>query len=216
MEVLERELTLKKPKVELYNMDCMEYMANCEDNHFDLAIVDPPYGINAGKMTMGSGKHNFKKGKDWDSKIPDEIYFKELQRVSKEQIIWGGNYFDLPLNNNWLIWDKLNPNLSFSEAELAWCSIRNNIRIFKRLSTLPDFDGKKRHPTQKPIQLYQWVLSKYGKQGQKILDTHLGSGSSAIAAYNYKFDFVGLEIDKEYFDNAQKRFDNYTKQLTMF
>ena len=101
----------------------MQLMSRYEDNYFDLAIVDPPYGIDAGKMTMGSGKHNFKKGKDWDSEIPNNEYFEELFRVSKNQIIWGGNYFPLPLNNNWIIWDKLNPNLSFSEGEMAWCSI---------------------------------------------------------------------------------------------
>ena len=132
-------------------MDCLEAMKQCPDNYFDLAIVDPPYGINAGKMTMGSGKHKFEKGKDWDSKIPNDDYFNELFRISQNQIIWGGNYFSLSLNNNWIIWDKLNPNLSFSEAELAWCSINKNIRIFKRYSAMEDDDGKKRHPTQKPI-----------------------------------------------------------------
>ena len=202
--------------IKLYNMDCMEYMATCKDNEFDLAIVDPPYGINAGKMTMGSGKHNFKKGKDWDNAVPNKEYFDELFRVSKNQIIWGGNYFDLPLNNNWIIWDKLNPNLSFSEGEMAWCSVKNNVRIFKRLSTLPDYDGKKQHPTQKPIKLYEYCLKKYAEKGNKILDTHLGSGSSAIASYNYKFDFVGLELDKEYFDAAVNRFNNHKAQLTMF
>jgi site-specific DNA-methyltransferase (adenine-specific) len=165
---------------------------------------------------MGSGKHNFKKGKDWDSSIPDKSYFEELQRVSKEQIIWGGNYFELPQNNNWLIWDKLNPNMSFSEAEMAWCSIKKNIRIFKRLSTLPDEDGIKRHPTQKPIKLYQWVLNKYAKQGDKILDTHLGSGSIAIACHDYKFDLTACELDKEYFDKAMERIKNHTNQTQLF
>lgn len=113
------------------NEDNMLLMARYPDNYFDLAIVDPPYGIDAGKMTMGSGKHNFKKGKDWDNSIPNNDYFNELFRVSKNQIVWGGNYFPLPLNNNWIIWDKLNPNLSFSEAEMAWCSIKKNIRILK-------------------------------------------------------------------------------------
>ena len=198
------------------NEDNMQLMARYEDNYFDLAIVDPPYGIDAGKMTMGSGKHEFVKGKDWDSSAPDDKYFNELFRVSKNQIIWGGNYFKLPLNNNWLIWDKLNPNLSFSEAELAWCSIKNNIRIFKRLSTLPDYDGKKQHPTQKPIKLYEWILLKYAKKGNKILDTHLGSGSIAIACHNLGYDLTACELDKDYYEAAIKRIEQHKRQIRMF
>jgi len=198
------------------NEDNMKLMARYEDNYFDLAIVDPPYGIDAGKMTMGSGKHEFVKGKDWDSSAPNDEYFKELFRVSKNQIIWGGNYFKLPLNNNWLIWDKLNPNLSFSEAELAWCSIKNNIRIFKRLSTLPDYDGKKQHPTQKPIKLYEWILLKYAKQRNKILDTHLGSGSIAIACHNLGFDLTACELDTDYYNTAIKRIQQHKQQIRMF
>lgn len=194
----------------------MELMARYKDNHFDLAIVDPPYGINAGKMTMGSGKHEFGKGKDWDSAVPNDDYFKELFRVSREQIIWGGNYFKLPLNNNWIIWDKRNPNLSFSEAELAWCSINKNVRIFQRLSTLPDYDGKKKHPTQKPIKLYEWLLMKYAKEGDKILDTHLGSGSIAIACHNLGFDLTACELDKDYYDKAMKRIDQHKSQTRLF
>jgi len=200
----------------IHNQDCLEAMKLMQDNEFDLAIVDPPYGINAGKMTMGSGKHQFTKDKDWDKSIPSQEYFNELFRVSKNQIIWGGNYFELSLNNNWIIWDKLNPNLSFSEAELAWCSIKNNIRIFKRLSTLPDYDGKKRHPTQKPIKLYEWTLLKYAKEGDKILDTHLGSGSIAIACHNLGYDLTGYELDKEYYDNAIKRIKNHQSQTRIF
>jgi len=198
------------------NEDNMQLMARYEDNYFDLAIVDPPYGINAGKMTMGSGKHEFVKGKGWDNAVPNYNYFKELFRVSKEQIIWGGNYFKLPLNNNWIIWDKINPNLSFSEAELAWCSIKKNIRIFKRLSTLPDYDGKKKHPTQKPIKLYEWLLMKYAKEGDKILDTHLGSGSIAIACHNLGYELTACELDKEYYDLAMKRIEQHKQQLRMF
>jgi site-specific DNA-methyltransferase (adenine-specific) len=194
----------------------MELMARYPDKYFELAIVDPPYGINAGKMTMGSGKHNFTKGKDWDSSIPNDDYFNELFRVSKHQIIWGGNYFPLPLNNNWLIWDKLNPNLSFSEAELAWCSINKNVRIFKRYSAMEDEDGKKQHPTQKPIKLYKWILDKYAKQGDKILDTHLGSGSIAIACHDYGFDLTACELDKEYFDKAMERLNNHMAQQKLF
>ena len=202
--------------INLYNKDCMIALKEFKDNQFDLAIVDPPYGIGASTMNMGTGKHLFDKTKEWDKSIPDEKYFKELFRVSKNQIIWGGNYFKLPLNNNWIIWDKLNPNLSFSEAELAWCSINKNTRIFKRLSTLPDYDGKKRHITQKPIKLYEYLLIKYSKEGDKILDTHLGSGSIAIACYNLGFDLTGYEIDKEYFEAAKKRLHQHQSQIRMF
>lgn len=192
-------------KITITNEDCMVLLKRTPDKFYDLAICDPPYGINAGKMTMGSGKHKFKQGKDWDSEIPNEDYFNELKRVSKNQIIWGGNYFPLALNNNWIIWDKLNPNLSFSEAELAWCSINKNVRIFKRYSAMEDEDGKKQHPTQKPIALYKYCLEKYAKQGDKILDTHLGSGSIAIACHDYGFELTACELDKEYYDKATQR-----------
>ena len=201
--------------INITNEDNMELMSRYDDNYFDLAIVDPPYGINAGKMTMGSGKHEFAKGKNWDKNVPNKKYFDELFRVSKEQIIWGGNYFKLKLNNNWIIWDKLNPNLSFSEGEMAWCSIKNNIRIFKRLSTLPDYDGKKRHITQKPIKLYEYLLIKYAKEGNKILDTHLGSGSIAIACHNLGFNLTACELDKEYYEAAMKRLKQHTAQLRL-
>lgn len=203
-------------KISIYNCDCMELLKQTPDNYYSLALVDPPYGIDAGKMTMGSGKHNFEKGKDWDSSIPSKEYFKELFRVSKNQIIWGGNYFELPLSNDWIIWDKLNPNLSFSEAELAWCSIKKNIRIFKRLSTLPDYDGKKRHPTQKPVKLYEWILMNYAKDGDKILDTHLGSGSIALACHNLGFDLTACELDKDYFESAMKRLKQHQAQQRLF
>lgn len=206
----------KLGNITLYNCDCMEILKQTPNNYYSLCIVDPPYGINAGKMTMGSGNHKFTKGKDWDNSIPSKEYFDELFRVSKNQIIWGGNYFNLPLNNNWIIWDKLNPNLSFSEAELAWCSIDKNIRIFKRLSTLPDLDGNKIHPTQKPVALYKWILSKYAKAGDTILDTHLGSGSSAIAAHDGGFEFTGIELDEEYYNAAKERLILHQRQLNLF
>lgn len=205
-----------RANINLYNCDNMEFMKGLPDNYYDLAIVDPPYGIDAGKMTMGSGKHNFKQGKDWDSSIPSDEYFNELFRVSKNQIIWGGNYFPLPLNNNWIIWDKLNPNLSFSEAELAWSSINKNTRIFKRYSAMDDDDGKKQHPTQKPIALYKYCLGKYAKQGDKILDTHGGSMSIAVACWDYGFDLDLCELDKEYFDKGVERFENHIKQQKLF
>ena len=203
-------------KIYIENCDNMLLMSRYPDNYFDLAIVDPPYGINAGKMTMGSGKHKFKQGKDWDSAIPNEDYFNELKRVSKNQIIWGGNYFPLPLNNNWIIWDKLNPNLSFSEAELAWCSINKNVRVFKRYSAMEDEDGKKQHPTQKPIALYKYCLEKYANKGEKILDTHLGSGSIAIACHDYGFDLTACELDKDYYDKAMQRINNHKAQTKLF
>ena len=197
------------------NEDNMLMMARYPDDYFELAIVDPPYGIDAGKMTMGCGKHIFKKGKDWDSSVPDSNYFKELFRVSKNQIIWGGNYFILPLNNNWIIWDKLNPNLSFSEGEMAWCSIKKNVRIFKRLSTLPDYDGKKRHPTQKPIKLYEYCLLNYAKEGDKIVDTHRGSASLDIACHNLGFDLWTCELDTDYFNDGNKRLKQHQNQQVM-
>jgi site-specific DNA-methyltransferase (adenine-specific) len=200
----------------IYNGDCMDYMHLLPDNHFDICICDPPYGIDAGNMQMGTGRHRFKKKIDWDKNIPDQKFFEEIFRVSKNQIIWGGNYFHLPLNNNWIIWDKLNPNLSFSECELAWCSLNFNTRIFKRLSTLPDIDGPKQHITQKPVALYKWLLKRYATPGQLILDTHLGSGSSRIAAYDLGFDFYGCELDKDYYEAQEKRFAKHISQQKLF
>ena len=149
----------------------------------------------------------------WDY-APNEEYFKELFRVSKNQIIWGGNYFSLPPTRCFLIWEKTNvpENFTMAMAEYAWCSIQGNAKIFKYSAV-----GQKGrfHPTQKPIELYQWILSKYAKQGDKILDTHLGSGSSRIACYNGGYDFWGYEIDKEYFEKQEQRFENHTSQLRM-
>jgi site-specific DNA-methyltransferase (adenine-specific) len=203
--------------IDLKNMDCLEAMKQMSDNQFDLAIVDPPYGIKASKMTMGSGKHKFKKDKDWDSVIPSLQYFNELFRVSKNQIIWGGNYFTdfLPPSKHWLVWNKRNPNLSFAEGELAWVREGKLLRIFDWYSAKVE-DGGKIHPTQKPVKLYEWILDNYAKEGDKILDTHLGSGSIALACHNRGFDLTGFEIDKEYFDNACERLRVHQSQLTMF
>jgi len=215
MNVITEPQTIVEPKIELYNMDCMEYMKGLEDNAFDLAIVDPPYGIgeDGGKArTRGSKKTNgIKKG--WDNTRPNINYFNELFRVSKNQIVWGGNYFAdlLPASRCWLYWQK-NMGGDFADGELAWTSFDKVLKQYtKRSETF-----NRIHPTQKPKKLYEWILINYAETGNKILDTHLGSGSSAIAAYNYKFNFVGLEIDKEYFDSAVKRFNNYKSQLTMF
>ena len=210
-----------EPKIELYNIDCMEYMANCKDKEFDLAIVDPPYGIGVNKMTLGNGKNKIYRGQnDWDAQIPTKEYFDELKRVSKEQIVWGGNYMTehLEPTGAWLFWDKGTGDNDFADGELAWTSYKGALRkITKSWVGANAKNGDKRiHPTEKPVYLYGWILNRFCKKGFKILDTHLGSGSSAIASYNYKFDFVGLEIDKEYFDNAVKRFNNHKSQLTIF
>ena len=199
------------------NEDCMQLMSRYDDNHFELAIVDPPYGINASKMTMGTGKHKFKKNKNWDSNIPNKDYFDELFRVSRNQVIWGGNYFTehLPPSQHWLVWDKLNPNLSFAEGELAWVRKGKNLRIYKVYSAKVEGDGKI-HPTQKFVKLYEWILMNYAKEGDKILDTHLGSGSIAIACHNLGFDLTACEIDKDYFDAAMKRLEQHKAQQRLF
>lgn len=200
--------------IELLNCDCMEYMATVPDKYFDLAIVDPPYGLGDKFKGGKSGKMQFNEvvDKGWDC-VPNDDYFKELFRVSKEQIIWGGNYFDLSPTRCFIVWDKMNSeDFSLAMAELAWTSFDKLAKIF-RMST-PKFGGKI-HPTQKPVKLYEWLLTNYAKKGQRILDTHLGSGSSAIAAHYFGVDFVGCELDKDYFEAAKARFDMATKQLAM-
>ena len=147
------------PISEVYNCDCMDFMRDFPDNFFDLAIADPPYGIDIGNG-LGSGKKNCKMHHSWQFDAPNQDFFDELFRVSKEQIIWGGNYFHLPLCDNWIVWDKLNPNLSFAEGELAWCSIHRKMRIFKHYSAKVDGGGKI-HPTQKPVALYAWLIDNY-------------------------------------------------------
>jgi len=227
MNVITETHTIVEPKIELYNMDCMEYMATCKDNEFDLAIVDPPYGIDADvknntnkKQSIKSASKSKKYGdQSWDSCIPTEEYFAELKRVSKKQIIWGANFFNL--QGGMLYWHKNVTMPTYSTGELAYLSWLNKIDFVEiTWHGMLQHDMKEKeiriHPTQKPKKLYEWLLKNYAQQGNKILDTHLGSGSSAIASYNYKFDFVGLEIDKDYFDAAVKRFNNYKSQLTMF
>jgi len=207
--------------IELLNIDCMEYMKTLDDNAFDLAIVDPPYGIDAANMTMGKGSAIDKgdmKRKNWDKSIPPESYFIELLRVSKNQIIWGGNYFlDYLFNTRCMImWDKKDYNSDFADGELAWTSFNKNTKIFQRARSAQGDSTGKIHPTQKPVKLYDWLLKNYAKEGDKILDTHLGSGSSAIAAHYSGFDFVGCELDEDYFKEAQQRFDDSTRQKAMF
>lgn len=204
--------------IELLNCDCMEYMKTCKDKQFDLAIVDPPYGINI-NMNIGRRKNYIKKHKNkkWDIK-PSSEYFDELFRISKYQIIWGANNFNLPGSNGWIVWDKLlSGKIDFSECELAYTNIKNNIKKYiYRVQTSKESYKNKIHPTQKPIALYKWLLKNYAKKGQTIFDSHLGSGSIAIACYDGGFDLVGCEIDKEYYDTAKHRFDVYMEQLTLF
>lgn len=209
--------------IDLKNMDCLEAMKQMDDNQFDLAIVDPPYGIDLANMNMGAGKskksskiENRKwKSKDWDKKTPSDEYFNELLRVSKNRIIWGGNYFNLPPCPHYIIWDKEIPSgLSFADCEMAWTSFKKAPRMF-RYSAYKD-KKLKFHPTQKPVKLYEWILDNYANEGEKILDTHLGSGSIALACHNRGFDLTGFEIDKEYFDNAVERLRVHQQQLTMF
>jgi site-specific DNA-methyltransferase (adenine-specific) len=205
-------------KITITNEDNMALMARYPDGYFDLAIVDPPYGIGASGKTYGKRKKKHIV-KDWDSQTPDEIYFLELMRVSKNQIIWGGNYFDLPLTNGWLVWDKdRQKETTFSDGEMAWTNFLTLLKI-KKLKydgfLGMDLDGKI-HPTQKPVALYKWILDKYAKQGDKILDTHLGSGSIAIACHDYDFELTACELDKEYYDNAIKRIKNHMAQQKLF
>lgn len=201
-----------------YNMDCMEYMRSLPDKAFDLAVVDPPYGIGMDGGNVGyKGFNNFEK-KEWDKHIPEKIYFDELFRVSKEQIVWGGNYMGLPPSRCWLVWDKGEGfyNRTYAEAELAWTSLDKNVKIFKRDPLAKgDYRGKI-HPTQKPVELYKWIFSRYAEPGFKILDTHLGSGSSRIAAYDLGLDFVGCEIDKTYFELQEERFNKHSSQCSLF
>ena len=213
---------MNKHLSEVTNEDCMQGMARYPDKYFDLAIVDPPYGIDLGNMNMGIGKSpkaskakNRKwKAKDWDKEIPNIKYFNELFRISKNQIIWGGNYFDLPSCKNYVIWDKEIPKgLSFADCEMAWTSFNNAPKMFRYSAYLDK--ANKFHPTQKPVKLYKWLLQNYAKQGDKILDTHLGSGSSRIAAYEMGFDFTAFELDKEYFEAQEKRYKAHIAQLKM-
>ena len=196
---------------DVYLMDCMELMAKYPDNYFDLAVVDPPYGLNI--INSGSRFKQYSK-KNWDNEIPKDEYFTELFRVSKNQIIWGGNYFNLPGNKCFLIWDKIQPEgVSFAMAEYAWTSLNTVAKIHRQR-----VQGQEQrfHPTQKPVKLYDWIFKNYATEGMKILDTHLGSGSSRISANKANLNFVGCEIDKEYFDKSQKRYDDFVSQVRLW
>ncbi len=206
------------------NGDCMEAMKEMEDNQFDLAIVDPPYGIGANKMTLGNGKRKVYRGKeDWDAKPPSKEYFNELFRISKNQVIWGANHFIEQFSRNsscWLFWDKGTGQNDFADGELAWTSFNGAMRkvfiSWVSANAKEKNENDRVHPTQKPVKLYEWILMKYAKEGDKILDTHLGSGSIAIACHNLGFDLTGYEIDKEYYNLAIKRHEEHIKQIRMF
>ena len=192
----------------------MPALSKMKDNQYDLAIVDPPYGIGADKYKWGD-----KIKKDWDYK-PTKEYFEQLIRVSKNQIIWGGNYFDLPPTNSIIIWNKDNGKSFANDGELAWCSNpKIGFRIYKEFwisNMIRPKNMPRIHPTQKSIDLYRWLLKNYAKEGDKILDTHGGSMSIAIACHDLKFDLDLYEIDKDYFEAGVKRFNNHKSQLTIF
>ena len=209
-------------KIEITNEDNMELMARFPDNYFDLAIVDPPYGIGIDgqkKSINKNPKHNRKehKQKNWDLEIPSKEYFKELFRVSKNQIIWGGNYFIDFLNPTkaWIFWYKGQNDLTMSDGEMAWTSFQSVTRQVE-INRAELIKQNTFHPTEKPIKLYKWLLDKYAKEGDKILDTHLGSGSIAIAAHDYGFELTACELDKEYYDKAVQRVKNHVSQLKLF
>jgi len=212
---------------EVYLEDCTEALKRFNDNHFDLAIVDPPYGINVAK-TGKVGGNNAGKAKDygakeWDKQPPNDEYFRQLFRVSKNQIVWGANHFisKMPFDSScWLVWDKDNSG-NFADCELAWTSFDTAVRKFQwRWNGMLQQNMKEKeeriHPTQKPVALYEWILQNYAERGDLILDTHLGSGSSRIAADKGGFNFVGFEIDADYYEKSKKRFNDFKSQLRMF
>ena len=207
--------------ITITNEDNMVLMARYPDKYFDLAIVDPPYGIGYDGAKKTSGSHGGRKAHDfkgWDSSIPSKEYFDELFRVSKNQVIWGANYFTkfLPSSMGWIVWRKDRGEFSSSDAELAFTSFNRALREWTKNPLVLSREGGTIHPTQKPVALYKWLLDKYAKQGDKILDTHLGSGSIAIACHDYGFDLTACELDKEYFEQAMKRLKLHQSQLKLF
>jgi site-specific DNA-methyltransferase (adenine-specific) len=204
--------------INIYNKDCLEAMKLMKDNQFDLAIVDTPYGIKrfGNRVELSNRLCKSAKINEWDTK-PTPVYFAELFRVSKNQIIWGANNFTLPQSEYFLVWDKHQTVDNFASAEYAWTNCKKPAKVFRYSihKTMSDrkSEGGKIHPTQKPVKLYEWLLMNYAKEGDKILDTHLGSGSIAIACHNLGYDLEGYELDKEYYDNALKRIKNHQAQL---
>ena len=210
------------PSSEVYLMDCIQGMKHYPDKWFDLAVVDPPYGIGA-ENHAGKKENGWKQWtkKDWDNEIPQMIFFTELFRVSKEQIIWGGNYFAslLPNSQGWIFWDKGQRDFSLADGELCWTSFKKSLRVFDmaRAKAKASIGYEKIHPTQKPIELYDFCFD-FAKveAGMKVLDTHLGSQSSRISANKYQLNFVGFETDEEYFNKANKRYDDFVSQTRLF
>ena len=213
----------------LYNCDSMELMKQYPNKHFDLAIVDPPYGININNQSQGKGGGIAKKieyaKKDCDKYAPDTDYFNELKRISKNQIIWGANHFieNIPNANSscWVVWDKVNGATDFSDSELAYTSFKTAVRNFRfQWAGMLQGDMKNKeqriHPTQKPVKLYQWLLDNYAKEGDKILDTHLGSGSIAIACNDMGYELIGCELDTDYFNAACERIKRESQQERLF
>lgn len=210
---------------DVYLMDCIDLMARYPDKYFDLAVVDVPYGIgeslNDNKSRSKLGKSKAYTKKNWDLSAPEKIYFDELKRVSKNQIVWGANHFisKLPFDSScWIVWDKQNGSNDFADCELAWTSFNTAVRKFEfRWHGMLQGNMKEKefriHPTQKPVALYDWIYKNYSTEGMKVLDTHLGSGSSRISANKNKLNFVGCEIDEEYFNLQNKRYENFSKQL---
>ena len=200
--------------IEYYNEDCLVGMKRYEDKHFSLAICDPPYGIDEKFKGGATGKMNFNEivNKDWD-KAPSNAYFDELFRVSRNQIIWGGNYFNLPPTRCLIVWDKqISEDFSLAMLEMAWTSFDKLAKIFRYSNP----KGDKIHPTQKPVKLYKWLLHNYAKKGDLILDTHVGSASSLIACYDMGFDAVGFELDKDYYEASKKRLEEFMAQGRLF
>jgi site-specific DNA-methyltransferase (adenine-specific) len=217
------------PASTVYLLDCIEGMKQYPDKHFDLAVVDPPYGIgfdgevkemannNSKKWKSAKGKNYTRKS--WDCETPSKEYFNELQRVSKNQIIWGGNYFDLPQSSGWIFWNKgVAKDFTLSPGELAWTSFNKSVDMVELLwaGFRKCEETDRIHPTQKPVKLYDWIFTNYAKDCKTILDTHLGSQSSRIAAHKAGLDFTGFEIDPEYFKQGNKRFEEYASQTKLF
>jgi len=214
--------------INFHNCDNMEFMKNIPDKFYDLAICDPPYGIGEDGLKNhsrgGLAKPTLYTPKNWDKNTPNEYYFKELIRVSKNQIIWGANHFisKIPYDSScWVVWDKMNGDNDFADCELAYTSFKTAVRKFQFMwAGMLQGNMKEKeqriHPTQKPVQLYKWLLTNYAKQGDKILDTHGGSMSIAIACHDLGFDLDLCELDKDYFDAGVKRFEQHKKQLKLF
>ena len=212
---------------EVYNINVMQYMKDVPDKYFGLTIADPPYGVGYARGKNGWGVCDNRpdlKDVKWDKEIPQKSFFDELLRVSDRVIIWGGNYFThlLPVSKCWIVWDKCNGTTNksvFADAELAWTNMTKVVRMFhlRQMGFISDTkDGKRIHPTQKPTELYEWLIKNYAKEGDVIFDPMMGSQSSRIAAHRLGFDYVGCELDKEFFDKGCERYNEKIKQLTLF